>query len=377
MKKEVFATGETVELAYAAGCAQLGVSTDDLNVSYEVVNFPVAEKKFLFITTKKAEPAQVKVTLQLPDAEKPAKPAEKKPAKPAKPAEKKAEKAEKAEKPEKTEKAAPAPKKEKPHKKAEKPAEAADECAEEVEIDLTLPESAKVKAAVDYLAEVSALMGAENASFRAVQKGEATIIKVDGDKLGVLIGRRGETMESLSYLASLVANRMEGDYLKLGLDVAGYRGKREQDLTALAQRIGEKVRRTGRAFAMEPMNPYERRIIHSAITEMEGLRSESRGEGKDRRVVIYSTAPDASTAEPETERSHSRGGRRDNNGRSRNNGRRGDRSRAPRRDRGPRPSAVPEREYKTVTTDEAAPVAPKRTERVDDFADFGFGKIEL
>ncbi len=377
MKKEVFATGETVELAYAAGCAQLGVSTDDLNVSYEVVNFPVAEKKFLFITTKKAEPAQVKVTLQLPDAEKPAKPAEKKPAKPAKPAEKKAEKAEKAEKPEKTEKAAPAPKKEKPHKKAEKPAEAADECAEEVEIDLTLPESAKVKAAVDYLAEVSALMGAENASFRAVQKGEATIIKVDGDKLGVLIGRRGETMESLSYLASLVANRMEGDYLKLGLDVAGYRGKREQDLTALAQRIGEKVRRTGRAFAMEPMNPYERRIIHSAITEMEGLRSESRGEGKDRRVVIYSTAPDASTAEPETERSHNRGGRRDNNGRSRNNGRRGDRSRAPRRDRGPRPSAVPEREYKTVTTDEAAPVAPKRTERVDDFADFGFGKIEL
>lgn len=373
MKKEVFATGETVELAYAAGCAQLGVSTDDLNVSYEVVNFPVAEKKFLFITTKKAEPAKVKVTLQLPD-EKPAKKAEKKPAKPA---EKKVEKAAPAEKREKAEKPAPAPKKEKPQKKAEKPAAVAEESAEEVEIDLTLPESAKVKAAVDYLAEVSALMGAENASFRAVQKGEATIIKVEGDKLGVLIGRRGETMESLSYLASLVANRMEGDYLKLGLDVAGYRDKREQDLTALAQRIGDKVRRTGRAFAMEPMNPYERRIIHSAITEMEGLRSESRGEGKDRRVVIYSTAPDASTAEPETERSHSRGGRRDNNGRSRNNGRRNDRSRAPRRDRGPRPSAVPEREYKTVTTDEAAPVAPKRTERVDDFADFGFGKIEL
>ena len=102
-------------------------------------------------------------------------------------------------------------------------------------------------------------------------------------------------MESLSYLASLVANRLEGDYIKLGLDVAGYRDKRESDLTALAQRIGAKVRKTGRSFAMEPMNPYERRIIHSAISKMEGVRSESKGEGRDRRVVIYSTAPDAQT----------------------------------------------------------------------------------
>lgn len=367
MKKELFATGATVEEAYAAGCAQLGVSADDLNVSYEVVDFPVAEKKFLFFTTKKAEQAKVKIIVDLPDPVKPAKKAEKveKAEKPAAKPEKKAEKP-----------AAPAPKKEKPAKKAEKPAQAEPVSAEEIDIDIQAPENAKVKAAVDYLAEIAGLMGAENATFKAVKNGEAVIIKVDGDKLGALIGRRGETMESLSYLASLVANRMEGDYLKLGLDVAGYRGKREQDLTALAQRIGDKVRRTGRAFAMEPMNPYERRIIHSAITEMEGLRSESRGEGKDRRVVIYSTAPDASTEEPETERSHSGNrNRRDNN---RKGGRRDNRSRNNnRRDRGPRPNAVPEREYETVTTEEAAPVAPKRTERVDDFADFGFGKIEL
>ena len=92
-------------------------------------------------------------------------------------------------------------------------------------------------------------MGVENVTFSAVQKGEATIIRLDGEKLGALIGRRGETMESLSYLASLVANRLEGDYIKLGLDVAGYRDKRESDLTALAQRIGAKVRKTGRSFA--------------------------------------------------------------------------------------------------------------------------------
>ena len=178
-----------------------------------------------------------------------------------------------------------------PEAKAEEPAAPAAEAAaeqpaaeeEEPEVPIVIEENAKIKAAVDYLREVIALMGVENVTFSAVQKGEATIIRLDGEKLGALIGRRGETMESLSYLASLVANRLEGDYIKLGLDVAGYRDKRESDLTALAQRIGAKVRKTGRSFAMEPMNPYERRIIHSAISKMEGVRSESKGEGRDRR----------------------------------------------------------------------------------------------
>ncbi len=250
---------------------------------------------------------------------------------------------------------------------------------------IVIEENAKVKAAVDYLREVITLMGVENVTFSAVQKGEATIIRLDGEKLGALIGRRGETMESLSYLASLVANRLEGDYIKLGLDVAGYRDKRESDLTALAQRIGAKVRKTGRSFAMEPMNPYERRIIHSAISKMEGVRSESKGEGRDRRVVIYSTAPDAQTENTYGER-RGRGGNRNgrrpggnrNGGyrgeRHSNGGYRGSRSGAP---RGSRPSSVPERTYAPRDAESAAPVAPKRTERVDDFADFSFGKIEL
>ena len=257
-----------------------------------------------------------------------------------------------------------------------------------------IEENAKVKAAVEYLQEVIAKMGVENVTFSAVQKGEATIIRLDGEHLGALIGRRGETMESLSYLASLVANRLEGDYIKLGLDVAGYRDKRESDLTALAQRIGAKVRKTGRSFAMEPMNPYERRIIHSAIGKMEGVRSESKGEGRDRRVVIYSTAPDAQTENTYGER-RPRGGRPGNGrrpGGNRNGGYRGG-SRSEHGDRngnrggyrgsrnggnrGPRPSGVPERTYAPRDAETAAPVAPKRTERVDDFADFSFGKIEL
>lgn len=363
-------TGKTVDEAFAKACALLGVQAEDENVSREVLEYP-QKTGFLGLKTT---PAKVRVSVELPDtpAAVPAKPVEvvaEQPVETAAPVQETAPVAE-----------------EVPAAVAEPaaPAEAAEE-AEEVEVPIVIEENAKVKAAVDYLREVITLMGVENVTFSAVQKGEATIIRLDGEKLGALIGRRGETMESLSYLASLVANRLEGDYIKLGLDVAGYRDKRESDLTALAQRIGAKVRKTGRSFAMEPMNPYERRIIHSAISKMEGVRSESKGEGRDRRVVIYSTAPDAQTENTYGER-RGRGGNRNgrrpggnrNGGyrgeRRSNGGYRGNRSGAP---RGPRPSSVPERTYAPRDAESAAPVAPKRTERVDDFADFSFGKIEL
>ena len=377
------ATGKTVDEARAKACALLGVQADDMNVSYEVLEMP---QKTGFLGLK-LTPAKVCVSVEEPDAPAaaPEKPVVEQPVETAvqetAPAAQQAPAAVE-------ETGAPAADQ---TPAAQQSAEAAEE-AEEVEVPIVIEENAKVKAAVDYLREVIGLMGVENVNFSAVQKGEATIIRLDGEKLGALIGRRGETMESLSYLASLVANRLEGDYIKLGLDVAGYRDKRESDLTALAQRIGAKVRKTGRSFAMEPMNPYERRIIHSAISKMEGVRSESKGEGRDRRVVIYSTAPDAQTENTYTER-RSRGGRggngrrpggnrnggyrgerRSENGGRSNGGYRGNRSGAP---RGPRPSSVPERTYAPRDAESAAPVAPKRTERVDDFADFSFGKIEL
>lgn len=373
------ATGKTVDEARAKACALLGVQAEDMNVSYEVLEMP---QKTGFLGLK-LTPAKVRVSVEEPDAPKaPEAPAAEAPAPapveekvevPAAPA---AEESAPAEEP-KAEEAAPV-------------AEAAPaEEAEEVEVPINIEENSKVKAAVEYLQEVITRMGVNDVTFSAVQKGEATIIRLDGEKLGALIGRRGETMESLSYLASLVANRLEGDYIKLGLDVAGYRDKRESDLTALAQRIGAKVRKTGRSFAMEPMNPYERRIIHSAIGKMEGVRSESKGEGRDRRVVIYSTAPDAQTDNTYGERRPRGNGRR--NGGNRNGGYRGNRN----GDRngsnrggyrsGPRPagsrsgrgSSVPERTYAPRDAEDAAPVAPKRTERVDDFADFSFGKIEI
>ena len=375
------ATGKTVDEARANACAKLGVQADDINVSYEVLEMP---QKTGFLGLK-LTPAKVRVTVEEADPV-PAAPVVEEKAAPAPVAEEpKAE--------EKTVEEAPAA----PAAEEAPAAQPVEEVAagaapaegEEVEVPINIEENNKVKAAVDYLREVIARMGVENVTFSAVQKGEATIIRLDGEKLGALIGRRGETMESLSYLASLVANRLEGDYIKLGLDVAGYRDKRESDLTALAQRIGAKVRKTGRSFAMEPMNPYERRIIHSAIGKMEGVRSESKGEGRDRRVVIYSTAPDAQTENTYGER-RGRGGRPNGRrpGGNRGGYRGGDRNERGGRSggyrggrggvsRGPRGSSVPERTYAPRDAESAAPVAPKRTERVDDFADLSFGKIEL
>lgn len=362
-------SAKTVEAAVQAACEALGVDRDDINVSYEVLEFP-ARKLF------KTIPAKVLVKVEEPEVEE-VKPVEAAPAPveaPAVPAEEAAPAVEPA-----------------AEESAEAPVE--EEASADEEVPLDISADPRLQAAVDYLTPIFKLMGVEEFSFTAVKKGEATILRVTGEHMGALIGRRGETMESLSYLASLVINRMEGPYVKLGLDVGGYRNKREDDLSALAKRIADRVIRTGCYYEMEPMNPYERHIIHTAIAGMEGVRSESKGEGRDRRVVIYSTAPDAQTENTYGER-RPRGGR--GNGRrpggSRNGGYRGgnrsehgdhngnrggyrgSRNGAP---RGPRPSGVPERTYAPRDAENAAPVAPKRTERVDDFADFSFGKIEL
>ena len=377
------ATGKTVDEARTNACALLGVEKDDINVSYEVLEMP---QKTGFLGLK-LTPAKVRVSVELPDepVAAPAAPVEE----PTPVVEEKAAPVAAEPVVEETAPEAPAAVEE-PAAPTEEAAPAEEQAApaaedEEVEVPINIEENAKVKAAVDYLKDVIEKMGVQDVKFSAVQKGEATIIRLDGEKMGALIGRRGETMESLSYLASLVANRLEGDYIKLGLDVAGYRDKRESDLTALAQRIGAKVRRTGRSFAMEPMNPYERRIIHSAISKMEGVRSESKGEGRDRRVVIYSTDPNA-VAESANARPRGPRGGHDRNGNGRSGGyHRGGERRGDRNGRGPRNgggrggyrSNVPERTYTPRDAENAAPVAPKRTERVDDFADLSFGKIEL
>ena len=368
-------SAKTVEAAVEAACEALGVDRDDIHVSYEVLEFP-ARKLF------KTIPAKVLVKVEEPEAA---------PVEEVKPA----EAAEPAEVVEISDETAPA-------LEQEVVDEMVAEADKETELPLDIEADPRLQAAVDYLSPIFTLMGVENFTFSAVKKGAATILKVSGEHMGALIGRRGETMESLSYLASLVVNRMEGPYVKLGLDVGGYRNKREDDLSALARRIADRVIRTGCFYEMEPMNPYERHIIHTAVAEIEGVRSESKGEGPDRRVVIYSTDPNASNLpDRDAPRGRRSGPNRGNrNGRSfngnrgprndnrRGGGYRGNSSRPPRDNRGGsrnggrgygRPSSVPEREFASAPRDpNARPQAPARTARIHDGDDFDmFGKIEL
>ena len=340
--REEFVIDKTVEAATQAAYEKaeaMGFSRDEVSVTVEEL-----PERHLF---KKSTPAKVK--LCLPDEEKTL---------PAPHKQEKPQPAPKAEKVEKTEK--------QPAQKAE-PAPQLAPVEEEPVQELDVEADPRLKAARDYLLGVFQAMGVADAKITAQQQGEASILRVEGENLGVLIGRRGETMEALSYLASLVANRQEGEYLKLGLDVAGYRAKREQDLQALARRIGAKVAKSGRSYAMEPMNPYERRIIHSTIGQMEGLRSESKGEGADRRVVVYSTDPNARNGRGDRRYQGSRGPRS------------GGRDRRPQGGRGPRPSNVPGREFANKPRNEAAaPIAPKPSQRFNDADLFdNYGKLDL
>lgn len=116
-------------------------------------------------------------------------------------------------------------------------------------------------------------------------------ISVDGDSAGVLIGHHGDTLDSLQYLTNLAANKkIEGEkreYIKVTVDVEGYRAKREETLRSLARRMADKVLRYKKSVMLEPMNPYERRIIHSEVQNIEGVATNSIGSENNRRVVIY------------------------------------------------------------------------------------------
>lgn len=148
------------------------------------------------------------------------------------------------------------------------------------------PESQAGRAYI-YLAKILEKMGVPDFSAEIAEiEGGAKITIGSGNKLGVMIGRRGETLDALQYLASLVANEKGSGYYRVVIDICNYRERREGTLEALAKRTAAQVLKTGRNRALEPMNPYERRIIHTAIQEIEGVVSASVGDGAARRVVI-------------------------------------------------------------------------------------------
>lgn len=316
MIKEIVATGADANAAIESGALLLGLPRDE--VQFEIIDLP---RKGGFLGLKKL-PAKVRVWAELPD-EKPArseKPRRQEaPRKENKPP--RAERAEKSARPEKPVKT------EKPEK-SEKPRAIEEEKAAPVEIVPTDEVRAKVEKAAAYVSEILTAMGIAEFTLTPRYYEENVRLQLSGEQIGGVIGRRGETLDAIQYLASLVANRGEGEYIRLSIDSGNYREKRARTLEALARKLANQAVRTGRSITLEPMNPYERRIIHGAVSSVKGATSSSTGVEPNRRVVISSTVP------PTGGKDGSRSGGRGRN----NNNRRGNPNRSERRNDGERRS---------------------------------------
>ena len=342
--REIIKQASTVDEAIELALRELNLTREQ--VTCEVLEYP--EKRFFFKKPAKVKVCEIEEEFSVKDlfeepktkaekAEKPAKQENKKaekPAKETKKAEKPAKETKKAEKPAKQEK----PKAEPVAEETETEEAKTETALEEIPVENA---TAKVKYSMEFIKSVIGQFYTGEYTFKVYKTQTGYIIKIVGDDAGCLIGRKGETMEALSYLTSLAANRFEDSDEKISVDVADYRQKREKDLQQMAKKMAAKVVKTGRFYSFEPMNPYERRIIHATVGTIEGVRSESKGEGSQRRVVIYSTAP------------------RKNNGGNKKGGRN-----SGRRDRREKPAPQVQK--------------TRETKLVDDFGGTGlYGKIEL
>lgn len=195
--------------------------------------------------------------------------------------------------------------------------------------------------AAAYLKNVLGEMGLSQASVEIQREEAGAALTLSGDDIGFIIGHRGETLDALQYLASLVANHVDGTYYRITLDVGNYREKRKETLEALGKKMAARAVKTGRNSSLEPMNPYERRIIHTAVQTVAGAKSWSEGVDQGRHVVI---GPEGGERPQPRRSDRGRGGNRGRNDRNRS-GRGGynDRSRRPRGDRS-RPNPAPRAE---------------------------------
>lgn len=238
MKKEIIAKAATIEAAIEQAVAELNVSRDDCE--FEVLETP---RKTLF---GKLREAVVKVTAEIADV-----------------------------------------KEEAVTEEAPVSAAPVEEAKEEAPVIL----NEKLATAQKYLADILHAMGLDSVTMDVKETEDGAVITFNGDEMAVLIGHHGETLDALQYLVALTCNRINGEYYRITLDCGNYRQKREKTLKELAERIAIKVKKTGRSQLLEPMNPYERRIIHSVVSEIEGVYSKSKGEEPNRRVVILSENP--------------------------------------------------------------------------------------
>ena len=297
--RSVESSAKTMEEAISLGLEKLEASIADVTI--DIVEegtkgfLGIGSKPFVVRLTVREEVEEADDVLgdaHLEDAMK--EKTEKSEKKPARKKQPKAEKTENTEKPEKQPKAEkPAkeskPKAEKKQPKAEEPKEepAAEQTASEnvpetVMCDPATPEGK----AQEFLIGLTTRMGV-NVSVNARQDEEGNVrVDMFGDTLGILIGRRGETLDALQYLTSLYVNRGQEGYTRVTLDTENYRAKREEALRRLANRMANRAVKTGRKVVMEPMNPYERRILHSALQQNDAVTTHSEGEEPNRHVVI-------------------------------------------------------------------------------------------
>ena len=296
--REAIGTGATPQLALEDACRRLGKETYE--VEFELLEEPKAKLFGLF----GGRPAKVRAFCE-EDAAPDAPVASEKP------------------------KTAEPPKKPKPEADPAKPTAPAkpakkDAPPEPIRTDAApAAPSAAAAAAAAYLKKILAGLGAEQIEVGITESDTGAELTIIGEDAGAVIGHHGETLSALQYLVGLVANHVQESYYRITLNTGNYREKREQTLTHLAKRMAAKAVSTGRRQQLEPMNPYERRIIHTAVQEVEGATSWSEGTDLNRHVVIGSV--DGGRA-PRTSR-------RGNSRRPRNN--------RPRSDR-PAPNARPD-----------------------------------
>ena len=296
--REVIQEAKTVEEAIDLACQQLGVDRGD--AEFEILTLP--KRGFLGLRNT---PAKVRVYVEEPV------PAPQRPRRedsPRRERPERAERPERQERQERVERQERAERAERPRRERPAPQPQPEAAAPAVE---SQPEPArsprqeqrqqlefvpadtlegKARAAADYLRSVLSAMDIQ-AEITAAFPENGVILRLAGEGLGVIIGRRGETLDALQYLCGLVANRQDGDYLRVTIDSGNYRQKRERTLEQLAKKLSGNVVRFGRPATLEPMNPYERRIIHSTVSKLEGVTSASIGEEPNRRVVISPTNP--------------------------------------------------------------------------------------
>lgn len=155
-----------------------------------------------------------------------------------------------------------------------------------VKLELKFTANKKAEAAVEYMKNILKQMDVEAEIDSEVDEEKDVHLAINGENLGLLIGRRGQTLDALQYLTNMAVNRQGGDWVRVNVDIEGYRSRREDTLKSLADRLATKVKTSGRRVALDPMTALERRIIHSELQEFPGVETHSEGRDPYRRVII-------------------------------------------------------------------------------------------